>query len=356
MPLLARTILTPLTIEISAGAVRRIGAVLTDARVTAGGRPAVVLGPGIGAELADKVGKDLPTAEIIRIEAGTVESAMALADRLHPHSYEIVVGIGGGKIIDTVKYAATLRGLPMVAVATSLAHDGLASPVATLRHGNASPSYGVHIPIAVIVDLDLVARSPIGQIRSGVGDALSNLSACADWELSHAERGEPIDGLALSLARTGAQAVLNHPGETAGSDFLTTLAEALILGGVAMAVAGSSRPCSGACHEIAHALAELHPAAASHGTGAGLGALFATYLRTRYSSGSHDSFDRMSAALARHGVPRKPAEIGLTPGQFAAVVAHAPATRPGRFTVLEHLSLDGTTLAAAVDEYIDAIG
>src|SRR5262249_9030420 len=130
----------------------------------------------------------------------------------------------------------------------------------------------------------------------------------------------------------------------------------LARGGVGRAVAGPRRPCSGACHEIAHALAELHPAAASHGTGAGLGALFATYLRTRYSSGGHDSFDRMSAALARHGVPRTPAEIGLTPGQVAAVVAHAPAPRPGRCTVLEHLNPDGTALAAAVDEYIDAIG
>ena len=48
----------------------------------------------------------------------------------------------------------------MVAVATSLAHDGIASPVSTLERNGAYPSYGVHIPIAVIVDLALVARSP----------------------------------------------------------------------------------------------------------------------------------------------------------------------------------------------------
>ena len=206
---------------------------------------------------------------------------MSLATQLRTLEYDAVVGIGGGKVIDTVKYAATVQGMPMVAVATSLAHDGLASPVSTLVWGSSSPSYGVHIPIAVVVDLDLVARSPAYQIRSGIGDALSDISACADWELSHAINGEPVDGLAMSLARTAAESVLHHPGTISDTDFLATLAQSLILGGVAMAVAGSSRPCSGACHEIAHALATLQPDAASHGIGAGLGALFAMFLRAR---------------------------------------------------------------------------
>lgn len=362
MPLLARTVLTPLTMEISSGAVKRLGTVLADGRITGGGHVAVVVGPGMGAQLTDVLTETLPYADLMTITAGTFESAMALADRLKTHSYDAVVGVGGGKVLDTVKYAATQQGMPMVAVATSLAHDGLASPVSTLERAGTSPSYGVHIPIAVVVDLALVARSPLYQTRSGIGDALSNLSACADWELSHAESGEPVDGLALALARTGAEAVLHHPGKATDEDFLATLAQALILGGVSMAVAGSSRPCSGACHEITHALHTMHPEAASHGIGAGLGALFATHLRTRYSSGEHPdiagtaTFARMSATFARHGLPRVPAEIGLSTAEFAAVVAHAPATRPGRFTILEHLKLDVPAIVATVEEYIDAIG
>ncbi len=354
MPLLARTVLTPLTMEISSGAVTRLGTVLADRRITGGGQVAVVVGPGMGAELNDVLAGTLPSADIMTIEAGTLASAMALADRLKTR-YDAVVAVGGGKIIDTVKYAATQQGMPMVAVATSLAHDGLASPVSTLERGGTWPSYGVHIPIAVVVDLALVARSPLHQIRSGIGDALSNLSACADWELSHVESGEPLDGLALALARTGAEAVLHHPGKATDEDFLATLAQALILGGVSMAVAGSSRPCSGACHEITHALRELHPRVASHGIGAGLGALFATYLRTRYSDGHNDTFVRLNATFARHGLPRTPTDLGLTNAQFAAVVEHAPSTRPGRLTILEHLKLDPPMIEAAVKEYIDAV-
>lgn len=364
MPLLTRTIMTPLVIEIGTGTIDRLGTILAASRISTNGRVAVVLGSGIGAQLNGRIATTLPYADLITISAGSLESATALADQLKVNSYDAVVGVGGGKVIDTAKYAAAQQGMPMVAVATSLAHDGLASPVSSLERDGASISYGVHTPIAVVVDLGLVARSPIQQTRAGIGDSLSNLCAIADWELSGVEQDEPVDGLALALARTGAEAVLHHPGSIADEDFLATLANALILGGTSMAVAGSSRPCSGACHEIAHALTAMHPSAASHGIGAGMGALFGSYLRGPYSSGNGTpahpthltTFTRMSSALARHGLPRTPAEIGLSAEQFAAVIAHAPSTRPGRYTILEHLKLDAAATAAAVEEYIDAVG
>lgn len=355
MPLLARTLFTPLTIEISGGAINHLGEVLADRRITGSGEVLVALGNGIGAELSESVAATLPNAEIKHISAGTLESAQSLANDLRKGSFDAVVGIGGGRVIDTVKHAAAQQGMPMVAVATSLAHDGLASPVSTLTRDGVSVSYGVHTPIAVVVDLDLVARSPIYQRQSGIGDAISNLCAIADWQLSNELTGEPIDGLALALARTSAEAVVNHPGDADDEDFLATLADALILGGVAMAVAGSSRPCSGACHEITHALTEMHPEAASHGIGAGLGGLFATYLRVQHKNADVRTFHRMNESLARHGLPRTPAEIGLTPEQFASVVEYAPATRPGRFTILEHLDMDTASINAAVKEFTDAV-
>jgi glycerol-1-phosphate dehydrogenase [NAD(P)+] len=68
------------------------------------------------------------------------------------------------------------------------------------------------------------------------------------------------------------------------------------------------------------------------------------------------SFARLSTALAWSGLPRVPSEIGLSSEQFAAAVDFAPAIRPGRFTVLEHLALDAGTIATAVKEYINATG
>jgi glycerol-1-phosphate dehydrogenase [NAD(P)+] len=353
MPL-ARTVLTPLAIEISSGALDRLAEVLTAAHVQ-NDRLAVVVGPGMGEALSAQIRPQLPDVDFYTIDAGTFDAAMSLAMTLKTHAYGAVIGVGGGKVIDTVKCAATQLGMPMIAAPTSLAHDGVASPVSTLRRGETSVSYGVHIPLAVVVDLDVVARSPRQQLRSGVGDAISNLSACADWQLSHAVTGEAVDGLALSLAQTGANAVLHHPGDVRDQDFQATLAQALIQGGIAMAMAGSSRPCSGACHEITHAIEALHPGATTHGIGAGLGALFATFLRQRADPRFADTFARMTTTLKRHGLPLTPAGIGLTDEQFVAVVEHAPSTRPGRITILEHLALDAPATAVAVKEYVDAV-
>ena len=79
-------------------------------------------------------------------------------------------------------------------VATSLAHDGIASPVASLEEGGRKSSYGVQMPIAVVVDLDYVRRSEPALRRSGIGDAVSNLAAIADWRLAERERASRSTG------------------------------------------------------------------------------------------------------------------------------------------------------------------
>jgi glycerol-1-phosphate dehydrogenase [NAD(P)+] len=342
MPLLARMVACPLTVEVRSGAVAALSRLLSDSRISALGHVAVVVGPGQGEQIVAEIRPALENADIHPVEGGTLQAALELTDSLRAASHDAVVGIGGGRTLDVAKYAASLLGLPMVAMATNLAHDGIASPVASLDHDGRKGSYGVHIPIAVVVDLDYVRRCPPEQLRSGVGDALSNLNALADWELAGRERGEPIDGLASALARSGAESLLHRTDDLSSDAFLTTLAEALVLSGLAMAVAGSSRPCSGACHEISHAIDALYPGKATHGEQVAVGALFASYLR------EDEVLEALEASLARHRVPRLPAELGLTDEDFAAAVAHAPSTRPDRYTILEHLDL-------AEDEILDRV-
>jgi glycerol-1-phosphate dehydrogenase [NAD(P)+] len=341
---------TPLAIDIGPGAIAALAPLLADRRISSGGHVAVAVGPGQGAEIAEVLRPQLENADILRVDDGSVEEASALAKRLRAGFYDAIVGIGGGKVLDTAKYAASLSGLPMVAVATSLAHDGLASPVASLTEGGRKMSFGVQMPIAVVVDLDYVRRSAPEMRRSGIGDAVSNLSAIADWELAGRERGEEVDGLAVTFARTGAMGVIDRTDTIDDDAFLYALADALVLGGLAMAVAGSSRPCSGADHEILHAIDHLYPGTASHGELAGLGALFACHLR-----GDAELTDHLAACLARHGLPCVPEQAGLTREQFAEAVHHAPATRPDRYTILEHLALSAEEVRARVDAFADAL-
>jgi glycerol-1-phosphate dehydrogenase [NAD(P)+] len=350
MPLLARSIQTPLHIDVRRGAVADLGQILADGRISAGGDVAVVVGPGLGERVVNLIRPTLGSADVYTTAGGTLDAALELSGKLRARSYDAVVGIGGGTTVDTAKYAANRWGMPMISVATSLANDGIASPVASLIHDGVKNSYGVHIPFGVIVDLDFVENGSDRANRGGVGDVISNISALADWELARQVRGEPVDGLAASLARMGAEAVLTMPGDMADDAFVTVLAEALISSGLAMAVCGSSRPASGGCHEIMHAVDSLFPGTASHGELAGLGALFCTYLR-----GDERRFAQMSMCLARHQLPRLPVDIGLDDAQFVEAVTFAPRTRPDRYTILEHLAMTPDEISRKLSDYVDAV-
>jgi glycerol-1-phosphate dehydrogenase [NAD(P)+] len=351
VPLLTRMVGTPLEVDIGAGAVKDLAPLLADRRISSGGHVAVVVGPGLGEEIAATLRPQLANGEIWDVAGGSVQAGAELAARLRRGFYDAVVGIGGGRTLDVAKYAASLSGLPVVAVATSLAHDGIASPVASLEDEGAGhkASYGVQMPIAVVVDLDYVRRSEPSMRRSGIGDAISNLSAIADWRLAERERGEAVDGVAVTFARVAATSVIHREDGIEDDGFLIALAEALVLSGLAMATAGSSRPCSGGDHEILHAIDVLYPGTAHHGELAGAASLFTSYLR-----GDEGLARGIDTCLTRHGLPRTPTDLGLTEEQFAEAVTRAPETRPDRFTILEHLALDGKEVRRRVAAFLEA--
>ncbi len=347
MPLLARMLASPLSVDIRRGAVDNLSGLLHERYISTTGRVLVAVGASQGEEIWRRIEPSLPEASVFTVKDASLASAGELQAALGERGYDAVVGIGGGRTLDVAKYAATRAALPMVAVATNLAHDGLCSPVASLEHAHGKGSYGVAMPLAVVVDLDYVRSAPVELVRSGIGDVVSTLSAIEDWLLAQRERGERVDGLAIAFARTAAEAVLHRSDGVDSDDFLVVLAEALVLSGMAMSVAGTSRPCSGACHEIIHAVDGLFPGVSNHGELAGIGALFASFLRT-----DRARFDQISDCLARHGLPRTPGDVGLDEDQFTRAVLAAPGTRPDRYTVLEHLALGERETRAAVADFV----
>lgn len=349
MPLLARTLPTPVAIEVRAGAVSALTPLLADGRISTGGRVAVAVGPGQGDDIAATLEEAVPSSSVVPIGSGSLEGALELIGYLRNGWYDAVVGIGGGKTLDAAKYAASMTGLPFVAVATNLSNDGLASPVASLESNGRKGSYGVHIPIAVFVDLDYVRDGPARHTRSGIGDVVSNLSAIADWQLAAEVTGEAVDGLAVAFARSATEALIRRTDDIAGDPYLATLAESLIMSGIAMSVAGTSRPCSGACHEISHALDASHGSPGLHGEQVAMGALFASWLRDDQAL-----VEVIDACLSRYGLPRVPADLGLSVEEFTAAVVEAPETRPDRYTVLEHLAFDKHQIRERVDAYVAA--
>lgn len=339
---------TPIRTDIGAGSLDRLGDLLLDQRISASGR-VVYLVDEKAARLQTALAGVVTTDDnVLHVEGGSLPAAVDAAAAIGESHYDAIVGVGGGALLDSAKFVASRVGLPMVSVAANLAHDGIASPVAVLVSNGRRVSFGVPMPVAVVVDTDVVRKSNPRLLRAGVGDVLSNLTAVEDWRLAYAHGVDSYDGMAASLARVAAEAVAHHPGTTDDEDFLRTLAEALLMSGLAMAGAGSSRPCSGACHEISHAIDFLMPTLSSpHGEQVAVGALMAAHLQR-----DDALFHSILSALRHHQMPTTPGDLGLTDEQFTQAVAYAPQTRPSRYTVLEAMSMTAEQVSDEVAHYL----
>ncbi|HYN36385.1 MAG TPA: iron-containing alcohol dehydrogenase, partial [Actinomycetota bacterium] len=228
-----------------------------------------------------------------------------------------------------------------------LSHDGICSPVAVVPNDEAiNESVGAIPPRLVFISVPTLIGAPAASVRAGLGDLMANPLALRDWALA-AERGlEEIDQRAWDLSVESYQLIKRHldadPTE-AGKDpaFLRELADALVLSGMAMTYVGTSRPASGAEHEISHAIDELHGGRALHGAQVAFGCIFSVALYGEDTGAFRNQ-------LRRIGLPQHPADLGLTEDETVTLVLAAPDTRPGRFTILEDADLDESSARTLV--------
>lgn len=167
---------------------------------------------------------------------------------------DAIVGIGSGVIQDIVKYGATGPHLPCHIVATAPSMDGYASTGAAMIMGGMKVTYPVDIPASIVADTDVLRSAPMELIRAGYGDIVGKFSALNDWKLSHLVKGEYFCQRVYDLMDAALQKTLSLADGLVqrDGDAVNALMEALVLAGVAMSFAGSSRPASGSEHHLSH--------------------------------------------------------------------------------------------------------
>lgn len=266
------------------------------------------------------------------ITDSTVSEARNLMTRLKKSSYEIIVAVGGGRVIDVCKWVSANSGIPVVVMPTLASHDGMASPVAVLTEDGITHSMAAEMPGAIIVDLPLIARSPEESLRAGAGDLISNLTAVLDWQLSVQQKGENFDEFAAFLSTAAAHTLFATERKNPYSEEnLPHLIEGLVMSGIAMEIAGNSRPASGAEHCIAHAIDAMGISDAPHGLKVALTARFMAYVHGLDT-------ELWDAFYYRAGLPGRLKDLDISVDDFVQAVKKAPATRPGRYTILDELS------------------
>jgi len=89
---------------------------------------------------------------------------------------DTLIGMGGGKTIDTAKIAADRAGVPVIIVPTIASTDAPCSGCAVIYSSDGvfeSVSYQKTNPAAVLVDTSIILQAPVRFLVAGMGDALA---------------------------------------------------------------------------------------------------------------------------------------------------------------------------------------
>lgn len=305
----------------------------------------VLVGSGRGPSqvLAEQVVAGLRAQDVRVIErpdlAGRLDQAAAAAGTIIEEGVTAAVAVGGGRVIDTVKLAAARTGVDFVSVPTAISNDGISSPVASLagRDGERA-SHAARMPGGIIVDVAAIGSAPLPTLRAGMGDLVSNLTACLDWRLAARHGHDKYDAFSAMIAEAAARPILDLEDVTS-IDSQEVIAQGLLLSGLAMAAAGTSRPCSGAEHLISHALdAQLGDRAALHGEQVAVGTLL---IAAAHASPLLAPLQRL---FARVGLPASPEALGITRPELVEAVLAAPSLRPDRWTILSERFRDAASI------------
>ena len=293
--------------------------------------------------------KDFGDAEVFLSTAASYDVATSLAKKISVNNIEVVIGFGGGRVLDTSKYAAYISKAIYICLPTTLSNDSLASPFSVLEmEGVNRKTLGSKIPAAILIDTDMIFKAPVSQTLSGIGDTISKHTALFDWKLAAEHEGKNVNDFAYAISRMAYDSVYHSDQkDIKNKTFIRILSRALVMGGLAMEIAGSSRPASGSEHLFAHAIEEYYPEIKiSHGTAVALGSVGACIFQGRDET-------QLVKVCREYGIDLDPAAYGITKEIFADVWMRAPETRKDRFTILSTTELNRGWLDMIYDRMAD---
>jgi len=269
------------------------------------------------------------------VESATIKDVHAVEEKIKAWKPQVVFAVGGGTKIDVAKLSSAHQEVPFISVPTTASHDGIVSPLSSVKGFEKPYSVMAQAPIAIIADTNVIMQAPWRHVISGCGDVIAKFTSVKDWRLAHEEKGEYYGDYAASLALMSAKLVMRNAEliKSRKEEGLRVLLEALISCGVSMSIAGSSRPCSGSEHLFSHALDTIKPNHAMHGEQCGVGTIMMAYLHKA-------DWKRIRETLEVSGAPTSADELSVEKEDIIKALEMAPSIRPERYTILNKLNLN----------------
>lgn len=319
----------PTILKVGKGALNNLGKYLKSANLK---NAVIYFGNGLidmfGYNVMDSFKSEgIQVLEYRELDSIQIEDIIELAFDIDAKA-QVIIGIGGGKVIDVAKYAAYLRKLPFISVPTSASSDGFSSASASLTVNGRRTSVPARMAYGIVADTDVIKSAPEKFLYSGIGDMVSKITALYDW-LYESEHGySEMNDFAVMVAKKAVNSFVRTPFESIYDDlFLRELLDSLAMSGVANEIAGGSTPTSGSEHLISHALDKMLEEPQLHGVQVGI----ATYLMSRVQD---HRYVRVNAIFEKTGFWNYVSTLGLNRDDYEKAIDMAPTIKPHRHTYL----------------------
>ena len=245
-------------------------------------------------------------------------------------SARVIIGAGGGKVLDAARAAAADCNLPVVNCPTVASSDAPCSALSVICKDDGSfEQYRIYRknPDLVLVDTQVIAQSPPRLLVAGMGDALATwfeAKTCVDGSIKNM-RGGASTQTAVALAELCYRTLLNDGADALRAvqiQSVTASLERLVEANTLLSGLGFESSGLAAAHAVHNGLTAVPPTHEYlHGEKVAFGVLVQLMLEGKPRS----MMDQVLEFSAEVGLPMTLAEIGL--GQVTREMLHQIATR-----------------------------
>lgn len=244
------------------------------------------------------------------------EEIEILAKQAKQNNAAVVVGVGGGKTLDTAKAVAHTLAVPVVIVPTLASTDAPTSALSVIYTPEGVFKRYLILPQnpnLILVDTDIVAHAPVRFLVSGIGDALSTWFEADACERNYAGNmtGRVGSMTAYALARLCYDTLLEYSVAAkvaCEKQVVTPALERIVEANTLLSGLGFESGGLSACHAIHNGLTVLEQTHQYwHGEKVAVGVLTALFLTDKSAA----LIDEVYTLCEAVGLPTTLADIGL---------------------------------------------